>query len=188
MKKKQYHHGNLKNDLIEKGLELIDKYGVESLSMRKLAEKIGVSNAAPYAHFENKEAFLDSIQEYITNKLTNVLKDICDHCNDNSRIILELGKGYICFFYNNPLYYQFLFIRRTIDISTYPPYVLFKTVASKILEEKYKGEISTKNINNKIIVMWAMVHGLSQANNIKSIISSDDIEKEIEDILCSIEI
>jgi hypothetical protein len=36
--------------------------------------------------------------------------------------------------------------------------------------------------------MWAMVHGLSQANNIKSIISSDDIEKEIEDILCSIEI
>ena len=95
---KKYHHGNLKNDLIEKGLELIDKYGVESLSMRKLAEKIGVSNAAPYAHFENKEAFLDSIQEYITNKLTNVLKDICDHCNDNSRIILELGKGYICFF------------------------------------------------------------------------------------------
>ena len=46
---------------IVEGLELIDKYGVENLSMRKLAEKIGVSNAAPYAHFENKEAFLDKL-------------------------------------------------------------------------------------------------------------------------------
>ena len=63
---KPYHHGNLKEEFIEKGLEYIDKYGIENLSMRKLAESIGVSSAAPYAHFRNKEAFLDSIQEHIT--------------------------------------------------------------------------------------------------------------------------
>ena len=55
MKEKAYHHGNLKNELIEKGLEYIDRYGVESLSMRELARAAGVSSAAPYAHFQNKE-------------------------------------------------------------------------------------------------------------------------------------
>ena len=57
MKSDTYHHGNLKEELIEKGLEYIDKYGSESLSMRKLAESAGVSPGAPYAHFKNKDAF-----------------------------------------------------------------------------------------------------------------------------------
>ena len=57
MKKDTYHHGNLRVELIEKGLEYIDQYGVETLSMRKLADTVGVSSAAPYAHFKNKEAF-----------------------------------------------------------------------------------------------------------------------------------
>ena len=41
---KPYHHGNLKEEFIVKGLEYIDKNGLESLSMRKLAESIGVSS------------------------------------------------------------------------------------------------------------------------------------------------
>ena len=58
MKSDTYHHGNLKEELIENGLKYIDKYGTETFSMRKLADSIGVSPAAPYAHFKNREAFL----------------------------------------------------------------------------------------------------------------------------------
>ena len=188
MEQKPYHHGNLKNELIENGLELIDKYGVENLSMRKLAEKIGVSNAAPYAHFKNKEAFLDSIQEYITEKLINLLNDACDNCIDKSRILIDLGKSYVKFFYENPLYYQFLFIRRTIDIGSYVPFLLYKDIAYKTINNKYKGELDSKIINDRIIAMWAMVHGLCQIYNIKSIFGTDDFEKEIENIICSIEL
>ena len=68
MKLDKYHHGNLKEELIEKGLEYIDKYGMEALSMRKLADSIGVSPAAPYAHFKNKEAFLSEVRNYITER------------------------------------------------------------------------------------------------------------------------
>ena len=46
MNSDKYHHGNLKEELIEKGLEYIDKYGTENLSMRKLADSVGVSRCA----------------------------------------------------------------------------------------------------------------------------------------------
>ena len=42
MKSDTYHHGNLKEELIENGLKYIDKYGTETFSMRKLADSIGV--------------------------------------------------------------------------------------------------------------------------------------------------
>ena len=55
MEKKPYHHGELKKALIENGIEFINQYGEEKLSLRKVAEKCGVSNAAPYAHFKDKD-------------------------------------------------------------------------------------------------------------------------------------
>ena len=183
MEQKPYHHGNLKNELIEKGLELIDRNGVENLSMRELAKSIGVSNAAPYSHFKNKEAFLDAIQDYITEKLMNSLTDVCNNCSDKSKILLELGKRYIIFFYNNPLYYQFLFLRRSIDINEYGPFLLFKDMVFKTLNGK-----DINDLNNKTIAMWAMVHGLSQIHNIKSVVDSCELERSIEDILSSINI
>ena len=53
MEKKSYHHKNLKNDLIEKGIELVDKYGINQLSLRKVAQACNVSHAAPYSHFSS---------------------------------------------------------------------------------------------------------------------------------------
>ena len=44
MKTDTYHHGNLKEELIEKGLIYINRYGTESLSMRKLADSANLSN------------------------------------------------------------------------------------------------------------------------------------------------
>ena len=58
MKSKSYHHGDLRNALIETGIELINEYGEEKLSLRKVATKCGVSNAAPYAHFKNKDIYI----------------------------------------------------------------------------------------------------------------------------------
>ncbi len=61
MDNKPYHHGDLRKALIENGIEFINQYGEEKLSLRKIAEKCGVSNAAPYAHFKDKDDFINSI-------------------------------------------------------------------------------------------------------------------------------
>ena len=126
MKSDTYHHGNLKEELIENGLKYIDKYGTETFSMRKLADSIGVSPAAPYAHFKNREAFLSEVRTYIADRFYTLLKETIDNCLESSRILLELGKSYVLFFCENPLYYRFLFSIDNIDIDDYPPFGLFK--------------------------------------------------------------
>lgn len=60
-KKKTYHHGDLKNALIKAGVEILAKDGVSGLSLRKVALKAGVSHAAPYAHFADKQALIAAI-------------------------------------------------------------------------------------------------------------------------------
>ena len=57
------HHGNLKHDLIEAGIEIIAKEGEKSLSLRKVAASCNVSQAAPYAHFKNKEELIKELNK-----------------------------------------------------------------------------------------------------------------------------
>ena len=183
-----YHHGNLKEELIEKGLEYIAKYGTENLSMRKLADSVGVSPAAPYAHYKNKEAFLSAVRDYITDQFYSTLKEASDHCTEPSRVLLELGKSYVLFFYKNPLYCRFLFSIDNIDIENYPPFVLFKSTAENVLKSKYGQESEACFIYAKVIALWSLVHGLSTAVTIKGVVNTDHLDEEVERILVSINV
>ncbi len=185
---KPYHHGNLKEEFIVKGLEYIDKYGIESLSMRKLAESIGVSSAAPYAHFKNKDAFLDAIQELITNSLTEALEEANESCTNRRKILIDLGKAYVYFFYNNPLYFQFLFARRSIDINTFPPFQFYSEIAKVTLKEMHTKRLSSKTIRLKTIAMWAEVHGIAQFTLMDGVLDSDKLDEEIEGLMCALDV
>ena len=182
-KDKAYHHGNLKNEMIEAGLKYIDEHGVDDLSMRKLADICGVSSAAPYAHFENKQAFIDAVQEHITNLFTSELQKAIAKCKDPQKILLDIGVAYVMFFYKDPLYYSFLFAHGTIDLKTYPPYLIFTEIATKTLEATGTKE---EDMRNKSIALWSMVHGLSGIALMKGVVDKKRIRKDIEGILGSI--
>ena len=56
-----YHHGDLRTALLHAAAKRLADYGVDSLSLRKLAEDAGVSRTAPYHHFKDKSALLSAI-------------------------------------------------------------------------------------------------------------------------------
>ena len=60
---KNYHHGNLQQSLVQEATWMISEVGVEGLSMRSLAERVGVSRTAAYHHFRDKNALLCAIAE-----------------------------------------------------------------------------------------------------------------------------
>lgn len=188
MKSDTYHHGNLKEELIENGLKYIDKYGTETFSMRKLADSIGVSPAAPYAHFKNREAFLSEVRTYIADRFYTLLKETIDNCLESSRILLELGKSYVLFFCENPLYYRFLFSIDNIDIDDYPPFGLFKSIAEKELKGMLGDKADDFIIHAKVIALWSLVHGLSSIVTIRGVLDADNIEAEVELVLGSINV
>ena len=189
MDNKPYHHGDLRKALIENGIEFINQYGEEKLSLRKIAEKCGVSNAAPYAHFKDKNDFINAVQMYIMDSFMDSLVVCASECKDDTQILSELGVCYVMFFYHNPLYFDFLFSRKNIrirlssDNNDIPPFELFRRTAEKVLG---KIGISEKNIRYKTIAMWSLVHGLSALSAIPDI----DInwESEVREIINSVDI
>ena len=114
----KYHHGDLRNALIEEGIKRINTSGEDSLSMRKLAEKCGVSMAAPYAHFKNKEEMINAIKRYVEDSFTTYLEAAVNRSeNDIEKKIITLGNAYISFFIENPEYFTFLFSRGYIHVN-----------------------------------------------------------------------
>ena len=194
MMKEQYHHGDLRRSLIEKGLEIINQEGEEKLSLRKVAMECGVSNAAPYAHFKSKDEFIVAIQQHIMDSFTDSLEKTAEQYKDSDSLLPMLGKSYVMFFYKNPLYFDFLFSRKNIriqlslsvsDENENPPLDILKKTAVSIFK---KANISEKSMQDKIIAMWALVQGLSSIVTMPNVEYDDDWEVRIEEIIKSIAI
>lgn len=194
MENKPYHHGDLRRVLIETGIELIKQDGEEALSLRKVAVKCGVSNAAPYAHFRNKDEFILAIQQHIMELFTSSLEKAVEEYADTPVLLPMLGKAYVMFFYQNPFYYDFLFSRKNISIKlslgksnedTNPPLAILQKAATSFF---HKSNLPEKMIQDKIIAMWALVHGLSAITTMPNIEYDDSWEARIEEIIRSISI
>ena len=61
--KPSYHHGDLRSTLLNAANLMLKETGIEGLSLRKLADKVGVSRTAPYHHFKDKNQLLCAIAE-----------------------------------------------------------------------------------------------------------------------------
>ena len=187
MENNSYHHGDLKHELMEKGLVLINKYGEDNLSLRKLAAECGVSNAAPYAHFKNKEDLISEIQNYVMGLFTAQLENAVSVCAESKDIFIMLGKSYVMFFYKNPSYFDFLFSRKNIKVNVSlgetgenPPFDILKKIASGYFSKRNMPEYEIENI---VIAMWALVHGLSAITAMPNVEGNTDWEERVEAVL-----
>jgi AcrR family transcriptional regulator len=59
--KAPYHHGNLRSDLVRTAIELLEESGESELSLRAVARRAGVSPAAPYRHYADREALVSAV-------------------------------------------------------------------------------------------------------------------------------
>lgn len=171
MSDKQYHHGDLRNALIETGIKMISEQGEEKLSLRKLAAACGVSSAAPYSHFSGKEDMLHAMQEYITEQFMDYLQAAINKCkvSDGDEALVALGKAYVLFFIQNPDYYRFLFSKDYIKVNlsikeetkdNYPPFELLKNLYLKVNKKKQR-KLSMDEQELEIIHLWACVQGIA---------------------------
>jgi AcrR family transcriptional regulator len=190
MSEKKYHHGNLKNSLIEAGIELVNTEGENHFSLRKVATMCGVSNAAPYTHFNNKEELLKAMKNYVIEQFTEeLISSIKDENRDNPYTLIKMGKSYVMFFLKNPQYYEFLFSQSRLSInlnmdndekSNFPPFELLKELHFRIL----RGQgLSDEKIKDAIVSAWATVHGLAAIATMKGITYDQNWENKIEDII-----
>ena len=192
--KKSYHHGNLREELIEKGIELINEVGEEKLSLRKVAKMCGVSNAAPYTYFKKKSDLLYAMSDYIWGILAMELDRTRKKYENQENLLVKLGKTYVMFFCENHRYYHFMISRKNMKIDLFSKFSeiennnekafsILKIEAIKILE---KMGVPNQAMQDKIIAMWALVQGLVTIMIMNDITYSEIWEEKIEEIIKSV--
>lgn len=112
-----YHHGNLIEALLEAAIALIEENGVESLSVREVAKRAGVSPGAPFRHFSSKTALLTAVAEQAMNRLTEAVAAELQAAGDAGPVaaLRAVGQGYLNWALANPTHFQVISSRTLID-------------------------------------------------------------------------
>jgi len=106
-RKNQYHHGDLKNALIQAGIEILSREGLNALSLRKVARRAGVSHAAPYAHFADKQELVAAIStEGYKEIYERVHGAVQRHQGEPLRQLVEAAWAYVEFALNDPDHFK----------------------------------------------------------------------------------
>lgn len=166
VKKRGYHHGNLRQALVDAALKLIEDKGPTGFTLSEAAKTAGVTPAAVYRHFEGRE---DLIAE-IARQGYEVFADLLDYAYETGQpsdlaSFEAVGRAYLAFARKYPGHYVAMF-ESSISIQRTPELFAVATRAHGVLEdaaEKLSKHIPAQNRPPPQMFsahIWAMSHGV----------------------------
>jgi AcrR family transcriptional regulator len=164
--KHSYHHGDLRRALLDAALQVLEAEGAHALTLREVARRVGVTQAAPYHHFSDKEAILAAVAEEGFVKLYEAMSGSRDAAGVRPAPRLRaLGKGYVDFAVRHPAHFRVMF-GRLVDIPKYPSLhaaaqLAFAALVESIVEAQKAGVTRRGNPAELAILAWSTMHGLS---------------------------
>ncbi len=164
-----YHHGDLRQALLTAAKALIAEAGIENLSLRKLAERAGVSRTAPYHHFSGKNDLLCAIAAQGFRRRHQAAQDTYDDPNLTEEQKFEAYIcGYVRFAADNPEEYELMFGRNiwkqknsTQELRDVA-YPCFQHQLEMVTSWQEAGLISGDNPLRTSQVIWGAVHGIAK--------------------------
>ncbi len=108
--KQAYHHGDLRTALLASALTIIEDTGPQGLTIREVARRAGVSHAAPYRHFEDKDDLILAVVEQGFDLMYETMQQAKrDAGNDPLDQFAASGMAYFDFAMEYPAYYRVMF-------------------------------------------------------------------------------
>lgn len=182
--RKAYHHGDLRAQLLRRALSQIRSGGVEAFSLRKLARSLGVSAAAPYHHFPDKDALLAALAEEGFRSLrAECLAAVTSGGESATRAGLQsFALGYIGFARSEPERFRLMFGTVGANRAPYPELehaseALFGLLEGGIEQLQRAGQVKAGEVRTLALAAWSLVHGFSQLL-LDGQISATDVEVE----------
>lgn len=164
---KRYHHGNLRAALIEAGLALIRESGVDSLTLREIGARLGVSRTAAYRHFASKDDLLGAIREASFGLFADSLEESRRHAPPAFAARLSaLALAYVRFAEAYPAHYEVMFgMRGGVGALPGPPTPegarAFRVLYATIQAGQESGEARAGDTLMLARMVWAQVHGIT---------------------------
>jgi AcrR family transcriptional regulator len=156
--KATYHHGNLRAALVRAAMELLEESGATALSLRAVARRAGVSPAAPYRHYADREALVSAIAAVGYRELAERLA--AAHPSPSTpEQLASVAIAYVQFALERPALFRIMFgepcdrhdderVAATAAVSAY-----VRSIAQRTFPQADAEALST--------AIWALVHGLA---------------------------
>lgn len=182
IQKQTYHHGDLRNALLQAAWTIIEKEGLDKLSLRGVARETGVSQAAPYAHFKDKNSLLVEVAASGFTKLKQLLEAPLNQCleSDKKRETLDkLGVIYVQFALDNRAVFRLMFSDVISDFPKSENYNIESAAAFSCLE---KGIHQITEQPFATFSAWSTVHGLTSLIVDNRIEIHGDVETYVREV------
>jgi len=161
-----YHHGDLRRALLDAALAVLVEDGPHALTMREVARRVGVTQAAPYHHFADKEAILAAVAEEGFTKLYESMIEARTAAGTKPAARLRaMGAGYVRFAVQHPAHFRVMFVK-IVDMTQYPSLHAcadrsFTALLEATLEGQKAGLVRKGDAAELALLMWSAVHGLA---------------------------
>jgi len=166
MTRKGYHHGNLKQALIEATIKLIEEKGPTGFTILQAAKQAGVSAAAPYRHFKGREDLITEVAKQGFAMFADLLEYAYTKGGESPVASLEAtGRAYLAFARKHPGHYIAMF-ESGISINADPDLATVANRAINVLvkaADNLSSNLPTEKRPPSTMVsqhIWAMSHGI----------------------------
>jgi len=158
--------GDLAADLVAAATAVIAERGPEGFSLREVARRARVSEAAPYWHFADKEALLAAVAEQGFVGLAAAMTQVLERVKTPRRRLEQLGVAYVRFAMAHPSHLRIMFGPEISDKMAHPTLHAaaeraFALLVRAVADAQQAGQVRSGNPQDLAVSAWALVHGLS---------------------------
>lgn len=159
-----YHHGNLRAALVDAGYALITECGIKGFSLIDCCRRAGVSKAAPYRHFANKEALLVDIAIAGFDRFRALVAEAVGDAGPEEAL-RRIARRYVRFAQEHPAYVMAMFASE-LDRTQHPALEqaargMFREVGATIVRCQRTGLLPDDDAIYRSLTLWLPVHGLA---------------------------
>jgi AcrR family transcriptional regulator len=163
---RSYHHGNLKQALLEASLDLIRTAGPGAFTLREVARRAGVSHNAPYRHFRDKEELLAALAAEGFDRLTAAMTKAAEPAPSPLERFRSSGRGYVEFALRYPQHFAVMF-EGSWRFELYPQTQAaggraFGILVRDVEECQSEGVLPPGDARPFALLAWSMVHGVAK--------------------------
>lgn len=167
-----YHHGDLRNALVETGLALVAERGAEGFSLREAARALGVSPGAAYRHFADKDALLAAIAADGHGRLATALERAAERARPSGsaagavRAFGAIGEAYVEFAVRHPSHFRVMF-GPCLQVEGFEPSCApsgrdaFQILLDALDGLVAAGAVTARGRAGAELAAWSSVHGLA---------------------------
>lgn len=154
-----YHHGDLRNTLIEEGIALVEANGLGALSLREIARRAGVSPTAVYRHFPDKKALLAALADAGFARLAEAQRVAAELVGGGRAAFSATGRAYVRFALAHPALFRLAFTHA--ETAQTSPSV--EDEAAVMLNRNARALSGGDEAQARRLALqaWAVVHGLA---------------------------